>query len=61
MGGYPVDGGNGKEIARVGVDDETWQLNYVWTGDQVGWRMARGDYGAYANRPTTPTSGLLWP
>ncbi len=54
VGGYPVDGGNGKEIARVGVDDETWQLNYVWTGDQVGWRMARGDYGAYGKQANYP-------
>jgi hypothetical protein len=54
VGGYPVDGGEGKEIARVGVDDETWQLNYVWTGDQVGWRMARGDYGAYGKQANYP-------
>jgi hypothetical protein len=43
VGGYPVDDGDRKEVARVGVNDETWELNYVWTGDQVGWRMARGD------------------
>ncbi len=54
VGGYPVDGGEGKEIARVGVDDETWELNYVWTGDQVGWRMARGDYGAYGKQANYP-------
>ena len=39
-----------KEIAQVGVDDETWQLKYVWTGDQVGWQMARGDFGAYGKQ-----------
>ncbi|MDX6380375.1 MAG: hypothetical protein QOI57_1399, partial [Rubrobacteraceae bacterium] len=50
IGGWPVDGGERKEVARVGVDDATWQLNYVWTGDQVGWRMARGDYGAYGKQ-----------
>ena len=50
VGGYPVENGEGKEIARVGVDDATWELNYVWTGDQVGWRMARGDYGAYGKQ-----------
>jgi Glycosyltransferase family 87 len=48
--GYPVGDGGKKEVARVGVDDDTWQLNYVWTGDQVGWRMARGDYGAYGKQ-----------
>jgi Glycosyltransferase family 87 len=50
VGGYPVDDGERKEVARVGVDDETWQLNYVWTGDQIGWRMARGDYGSYGKQ-----------
>ncbi len=54
VGGMPVEGGERKEIARVGVDDETWQLNYVWTGDQVGWRMARGDYGAYGKHANYP-------
>jgi hypothetical protein len=50
VGGMPVDDGERKEISRVGVDDDTWQLNYVWTGDQVGWHMARGDYGAYGKQ-----------
>jgi hypothetical protein len=36
------------------VDDATWELNYVWTGDQVGWRMARGDYGAYGKQANYP-------
>lgn len=45
------------EVARVGVNDETWQLEYVWTGEQVRWNMARGipgSYGAEANHP------LVW-
>ncbi len=50
VGGMPVDGGERKEVAQVGVDDETWQINYAWTGDQVGWRMARGDYGSYGKQ-----------
>ncbi len=50
VGGMPVDDGEMKEVVRVGVDDDTWQLNYVWTGDQVGWHMARGDYGAYGKQ-----------
>ncbi len=48
--GMPVGDEGQKEIARVGIDDETWQANYVWTGDQVGWHMARGDYGAYGKQ-----------
>ena len=35
------------EVARVGVDAETLNTNYAYTGDQVGWQMARGDFGAY--------------
>jgi hypothetical protein len=50
-GGRPIEDDTGrKEIVRSGVDDDTWQLNYVWTGDQVGWHMARGDYGAYGKQ-----------
>jgi hypothetical protein len=50
VGGQPVEGGERKEVARVGVDDKTWQLRYVWTGDQVAWQMARGDYGSYGKQ-----------
>ena len=48
--GMPDEDSERKEVARVGVDDETWQLKYVWTGDQVGWQMARGDYGSYGKQ-----------
>lgn len=48
-GVYDEDTGE-KEIARVGVDDDTWELEYVYTGDQVGWNMARGEYGAYGKQ-----------
>jgi len=48
VGGRPTD--FGKEIATVGVDDETWVLNFVYTGDQVGWNMARGTRGAYGKQ-----------
>ena len=48
VGGRPTD--FGKEVATVGVDDETWELNYVYTGDQVGWNMARGVQGAYGKQ-----------
>ncbi|CAN5721457.1 hypothetical protein BH24ACT22_BH24ACT22_19320 [soil metagenome] len=41
------EGKNQTEVARVGVDDKSWAINYVFTGDQVGWQMARGDFGAY--------------
>ena len=50
VGGMPVEDDGTKEVAQVAVNDETWELEYVWTGDQVGWRMARGDYGAYGKQ-----------
>jgi hypothetical protein len=46
-GGMPAEDDEHKEVARVGVNDDTWQLEYVWVGDQVGWQMARGEYGSY--------------
>ena len=45
VGGRPTK--EGKEVATVEVDDETWALGYVYTGDQVGWNLARGASGAY--------------
>lgn len=48
VGGLPT--GDEKEIVRVGIDDDTWVLNYVWTGDQVGWQMARGESGSYGKQ-----------
>ncbi len=46
LGGKPTSNGR-KEVAKVKVDDTSWVLDYVWVGDQVGWHMARGEYGAY--------------
>jgi Glycosyltransferase family 87 len=48
VGGRPTD--EGKEIAAAGVDDETWDVEYAWVGDQVGWAMARGQEGAYGKQ-----------
>ncbi|MBA2345775.1 MAG: DUF2029 domain-containing protein [Rubrobacter sp.] len=48
-GVYNEDTGE-KEIARVTVDDDTWVLEDVYTGDQVGWQMARGEYGSYGKQ-----------
>jgi hypothetical protein len=48
VGGRPTD--YGKEVATVGIDDKSWVLNYVYTGDQVGWNMARGVKGAYGKQ-----------
>jgi hypothetical protein len=48
VGGKPTD--EGKEVVVAGVDDESWVLNYVHTGDQVGWLMARGEPGAYGKQ-----------
>ncbi len=47
VGGMSVDDGKRKVIAEVGVDDKTWQLKYVRTGDQVAWALARGEPGSY--------------
>jgi len=49
IGGLPSDDGT-KEVARVGVNAETWETEYVWVGDQVAWQMARGDSGAYGKQ-----------
>ncbi len=46
VGGKPAGEGR-KEVAEVRVDDSSWIFDYVWVGDQVGWHMARGEYGAY--------------
>ena len=48
VGGRPSD--EGKEVAVAGIDDETWDVKYAWTGDQVGWQMARGEEGAYGKQ-----------
>jgi hypothetical protein len=48
VGGRPTE--KGKEVATVGVDDKTWVLDYVYTGDQVGWNLARGVRGAYGKQ-----------
>ncbi len=48
IGGRPTE--KGKEVATVGENDETWALNYVYTGDQVGWNLARGVRGAYGKQ-----------
>jgi glycosyl transferase family 87 len=52
VGGRPSD--EGKEVAVVGVNDETWDVGYAWTGDQVGWTMARGQEGAYGKQANHP-------
>jgi hypothetical protein len=49
VGGSPW-GHDRKEVARVGVNDTSWDLNYAWVGDQVGWAMARGEEGAYGKQ-----------
>ncbi len=48
VGGRPT--GEGKEVAVAAVDDESWDVEYAWTGDQVGWKMARGEEGAYGKQ-----------
>ncbi len=50
VGGKPYGDSGQKEVARVGVNDETWELEYVYVGDQVGWGLARGESGAYGKQ-----------
>ena len=52
VGGRPT--GRGKEVASVEIDDETWVIGSVQTGDQVGWLMARGVSGAYGKQANYP-------
>lgn len=48
VGGRPTE--RGKEVASVEIDDATWVVESVQTGDQVGWLMARGIPGAYGKQ-----------
>ena len=50
VGGVPDEEAGTKEVGRVEIDDNTWVSDYVWTGDQVGWNMARGAHGAYGKQ-----------
>ena len=43
-----------EEIARVIVDDRTGRVLHVWTGHQVGWRMARGLPGEFGRAVNSP-------
>ncbi len=52
VGGRPTD--DGKEVASVEIDDATWIIDSVQTGDQVGWLMARGEPGAYGKQANYP-------
>jgi len=52
----PAGGGRDRseEVARVLVEDRSGRPTAVWTGPQVGWRMARGlpgEFGRSANSP----------
>ncbi len=50
VGGIPDEEAGTKEVARVGIDDDTWVVEYAWVGDQVGWQMARGELGSYGKQ-----------
>ncbi|MBA2441770.1 MAG: DUF2029 domain-containing protein [Rubrobacter sp.] len=39
-----------EEVARAGIDDESWRVEYAYTGPQVEWQMARGETGAYGKQ-----------
>ena len=42
--------GDREEVARAGIDDASWEFGYVYTGEQVGWQMARGEEGSYGKQ-----------
>lgn len=42
--------GEREEVARAGIDDSSWEFGYVYTGEQVGWQMARGEEGSYGKQ-----------
>ena len=48
--GGRLTGDGRKEVVHVGVDDETWDVEYAWVGDQIFWYMARGEEGAYGKQ-----------
>jgi hypothetical protein len=50
VGGIPDEEAGTKEVARVEIDDDSWVSEYVYTGDQVGWNMARGVHGSYGKQ-----------
>ena len=52
VGGRPTE--SGKEVASVEIEDDTWVIDSVQTGDQVGWLMARGIPGAYGKQANYP-------
>ncbi len=52
VGGRPTE--QGKEVATVELDDESWVIGSVQTGDQVGWLMARGIFGSYGKQANYP-------
>ncbi len=49
IGGVPQSEG-GKKVAIAEIDDSTWVASSVYTADQVGWNMARGERGAYGKQ-----------
>lgn len=53
IGGIPQGDGT-KEAARVEVDAESWVVRSAYTGDAVGWNMARGVEGAYGKHANYP-------
>ena len=58
VGGRPTE--KGKEVATVGVDDETWVLDYVYTGIKSGGTWPAACAAPMASRPTTGGSGYHW-
>lgn len=38
------------EVAEVGIEGESWEIDHAYTGAQVQWQLARGESGAYGKQ-----------
>ena len=43
-----------RQLVQVVIDDQSGEVEEVWTGDQVAWRMARGYEGAFGRTLNAP-------
>ena len=42
------------QVLQVVVDDESGEIEETWTGEQIGWKMARGYEGAFGRMVNAP-------
>ncbi len=43
-----------EQVLQVVVDDESGEIEETWTGEQIGWKMARGYEGAFGRMINAP-------